>query len=359
MLKNIVLLLLPALLLGACKQSDTKRTVKLPHSIGRLGEVAVVGDDMVFQGSVKSGIDTVLSQTQPQLFNVESWFNVYDIRPDLFKSVAKSYHTIWVLKVQGDAFNTKAYLPHPYNILSDSLKNANDTAPVRLYLKKNVWAYPQQVLFIYAKSHMALYEFLVNNRESLLQRTLDMERENFAMKLESEKQDTISKFLSDNFGFSMAVPDKFRIAVLQGQNNNKFAWIRRETPNIGQSLLIYSVPYTNKNQLLTEEIVVRRDSIAKTYVPGELKGSYMATELEFPFLDTAINFKGSYAVEMHALWRMRGGLFMGGPFYSVTIADTAHSRLLTVEGFVYSPEYDKTQYIRELETIISTFKWTK
>ncbi len=345
------------LILSACGgKSNTSGKKSLPHSIGNMGELIVAADDKLFEGTMREALDSVLDVPQPYFFNIEGYFRVKDTRPALFKEVTKSYHTLWIVKVEGDNFDTRT-LPSPYDKLSDSLQKINDSIPVRTYLKKNIWAYPQQVLFIYAKSHAALYNFFVSNRKMLLSQTLKMEMESGVVKMEADRQDTISQFLGDKFGFSLAVPEKFRIAKYEeASNKRKFAWIRRETPNIGQSIIVYTQPYTDTLQLVPEEIVLSRDSVTEMHIPGGAEGSFMTTELSFPFYNNVMEFAGMYAVQMRALWRTEND-FMGGPFYSITMVDTKHKQLLTVEGFVYCPRYDKTQYIRQLEAIIKTFKW--
>lgn len=347
-----------ALLFTACgsKTNNTNKKPTLPHSIGNMGELIVAADGKLFEGTMREVLDSVLDVPQPYFFNVEGYFRIKDTRPALFQDVTKSFHTLWIVKVQGDEFDTRT-LPYPYNILSDSLSKINDSVPVRTYVKSNIWAYPQQALFIYAKSYKDLYEFLHQNRKTLLNQTLKMEMESHSLKMEGEAQDSITRFLESRFGFSMAVPQKFRVARYEETSGKrKFAWLRRETPNISQGIIIYTQPYTDTIQLVPEEIVLSRDSVTKLYIPGSLEGSYMSTELSFPFYSKIIDFDSMYAVQIRALWRTEND-FMGGPFYSVTMVDTKHKQLLTIEGFVYSPRYDKTQYIRQLEAIIKTFKW--
>ncbi len=360
-MKNPVTLIVSLLLLvglnscGEGKKIDKNRP-KLPNAIGHMGEIAIVGDGLLFEGTVREAFDSVFDIRQPYFFNDEGYFRIFDVRPEMFQSVYKSYSTLLIIKVQDDGFDTRKILPAPYNTLSDSLKKANDTAAIRLYTKKNIWAYPQQVVFLYAKNHEVLHRYLLDERKAILDLMLRTEAETFAVANKNERQDSIGKFIKQNFGFTMDVPTNFRVARYEEKGNGKFAWVRRETPHISQGLLIYTQTYTRKEQLGAEEMVLSRDSVVEKYIPGSVDGSYMTTEKAFPFATKAFEFNGKYSVELRALWKTEGE-FMGGPFYSITMIDEATSQLITVEGFVYSPRYDKTQYLRQMEVIVKSLSW--
>jgi len=43
---------------------------------------------------------------------------------------------------------------------------------------------------------------------------------------------------------------------------------------------------------------------------------------------------------------------MGGPFVSVSTLDAARKRVLTVEGYIYSPRNAKRNYLRQVEAMV-------
>ena len=47
---------------------------------------------------------------------------------------------------------------------------------------------------------------------------------------------------------------------------------------------------------------------------------------------------------------------MGGPFVSYAMVDEANGKFYYVEGFTFSPSKDQREIMRELETILSTFR---
>jgi hypothetical protein len=47
---------------------------------------------------------------------------------------------------------------------------------------------------------------------------------------------------------------------------------------------------------------------------------------------------------------------MGGPFVSLSTVDEERRELITVEGFVYAPQFNKRDYLRELEAIVFSLR---
>ena len=51
------------------------------------------------------------------------------------------------------------------------------------------------------------------------------------------------------------------------------------------------------------------------------------------------------------------GDFMGGPFLNYIIKDEKNNRMLFVDAFVYAPKYNKREYLRKMEAMVSTLKF--
>jgi hypothetical protein len=82
----------------------------------------------------------------------------------------------------------------------------------------------------------------------------------------------------------------------------------------------------------------------------------MTTEMQvFPIFRSYMLSK-KYTAELRGLWRVEGD-FMGGPFVSISQIDEQRNRIVTVEGYVYAPKYNKREYIRQLEAILYTIKF--
>ena len=101
--------------------------------------------------------------------------------------------------------------------------------------------------------------------------------------------------------------------------------------------------------------IAMRDSVMKTNMPGENDGSYMSTVVVYSPEFKEVTVRGKYCAELRGLWETKGDM-MGGPFVSRSFVDEVTQRVITVEGFVYAPQLDKRNMMRQLEAYISTAK---
>ena len=60
-------------------------------------------------------------------------------------------------------------------------------------------------------------------------------------------------------------------------------------------------------------------------------------------------------LEMRGLWASVRDK-MGGPFYSFTQLSSDSSNCITVDGFVYAPQEEKRDYLREVEAIVKSIQ---
>ena len=152
--------------------------------------------------------------------------------------------------------------------------------------------------------------------------------------------------------FSLRIPAEYKLA----KERENFVWIRNFTPEIDKNIVIYYTDYTSEEVFEDQGIFELRKDIANTYlVDIEDTTIYMTTETLVPLHTEKVNFNGKYAVETRGLWRLSDSS-LGGPFLSYVFVDEELNRLYYVEGYVASPGKNKRQSIRELETILWTFK---
>src|SRR5690606_20467333 len=116
--------------------------------------------------------------------------------------------------------------------------------------------------------------------------------------------------------------------------------------------------YESEYQFLPDSLIAWRNETAKNYLfedPGNPVSYLVTEEQNARVLSQQVNFNGHFAMEIRGLWRTNTST-MGGPFIGYGIADEPQGLIYYIEGFAYAPGTDKREFMRELETILWSFK---
>jgi hypothetical protein len=154
----------------------------------------------------------------------------------------------------------------------------------------------------------------------------------------------------------MKVPFGYQLVM----NNEEFLWVRQINPKDDKDIFISRKKYTSQEQFKSDSLISWRDEICQKYLYGdpERSDTYLVTETNVehkPVITKEISFHKKFAVEMRGLWRTNN-FVMGGPFLSYTLVDQPKGIIYYIEGFTFSPGKDQREIMRELETILYTFK---
>lgn len=319
------LFLLPLALMYSCGNTG----VTLPSVTGTQFEVLVVMNDTAWKDSAGIALDNVLSQYVDGLPQAEPNMDVHHCNQEQFTSVLMPTRNI---------------------VLTDIAEKYS--APKITY-GKDRWAAPQAFVKITAPSDTAFARIIKEKGQEILNFFIVMERERqmYFNKdyLDAKDQTAIEKM----FGIQIDIPQGISKATVK----KDFYWLTNDNPTIREDIVIYSYPYTDKNTFTKDFLIAKRDSVMKANIPGELKGSYMGTELKYAdpmFREITVN--GGYAAELRGLWRMMNGAAMGGPFYSQTRLDEIHQRVITIEAFVFAPGKNKRNPMRQMEAVVYSAK---
>ena len=136
-------------------------------------------------------------------------------------------------------------------------------------------------------------------------------------------------------------------------------WIRRETLEFSQAILIYTYDYKDTTDFNLNNILNMRNIYTQRHVPGTFDGTYMtvAADVIRP-VSQRIDFNGEFAVKTRGLWEVKGD-FMGGPFVNYSLVDKSGSRIVSLDAYVYAPKDKKRDFVRQLEAIIHTYEPVK
>lgn len=309
-------------------QSCTNSSEGLHKNItGKAYELLVVMSDEAWEDTTGNLLRKTLAQPMPALPQDEPLFDLVHIPKNAFQSIFRTTRNILEVTI------------------SPTVKEPGIT------FKDDVWAYPQATVSIKANNPMEFERIFTENKDKIMSYFLAAEKERMTMNYNRYYEKSVYNVLNEDFGITMKVPPGFQIAV---QKEN-FIWLRYETPDIAQGIIVYTFPYVSDSAFTLNYQLKVRDSILRQNVPGPVEGSFMTTEKRIEQEYNYLQHNKNYATEMRGLWRLIND-FMGGPYVSLAVLDAANQRVVVAYGYVYAPSKDKRNFIRQVEAMIYSLK---
>lgn len=297
--KALTLLAALALTLAGCRKTAEKAWV---NTQSQPYEVLLVGDK---DGTLRA----ILEQPVSGLPQPEPSFDVTSIRTAQLEDFAQRYRCI-VVRTDKDTFG----------------------------IALNRYARPQMVVYTN------------NNHANRLHRVLNhyeraMQLQHLKRVHNTKKEQEIAR----QFGFRMLIP----ATMTAGKQGKNFVWLSNNAAEGMQSLMIYTLRPVGENAVRAQ-----KDSVWKANIKGETDQMFMRS--------TAGSLTGSplgattrhpqWSIQQSAgLWEMEGDA-MGGPFKSWEIKRPDHGDMLCVDAFVYAPEKNKRNLMRQLDAVLYTIK---
>ena len=319
--------------LFSCVEDVKEKEIKKARSVGGTSEVLLITqNEDQWNGQMGQAVRDFFEQEQYGLPQPEKNFKVAHINTDAFNDMFKKHRNLIIAKIDRD------------------IKN-----PL-VETQKNWTSEPQFVIRITAPSEESWVRTFDSQKDGLKLIFDQNERERFQDFFRPTTDVKIVTQLKKKFGVSMNVPEGYFIGIDQ----DNFMWIRKETDVMSMAFMLYELPYKDTADLNPDNIIRVRDSIVKKYIPGPADGSYMTTDKEFltPTFKTLPNFPAGYAIETRGLWNVVGD-FMAGPFVSYSIVNPEQDKIVTAEGWVYYPNKDKRDLLRQQESILYSLRFVK
>ena len=316
MTKCLRLLLLTAIV-ALCSCSGGPQSL-LPKSGGRPYEVLLVASDR----RCAAVVDSVLTQDMPSLPQREPMFDVSLIDTTRFNQTTRLARCIVIVTVNPAVFTS-----------------------TRIRYEKNVWARPQLVVYVNTPSASQLSQYMAKAGHRLTSLLTRAEINTAISTLRAGSNRKAESSIRRMFGWDMRIPAEMKA----GKTGRNFIWLSDNRPDRMRNICVYSYSGTT---LDAHRALAARDSVMRLNIPGELDGMYMQTT---PGSVTAglTTEDGRTVMISRGLWEMRNDA-MGGPFVSYSVVDSANSRIIVAEAFVYAPGTNKRNLIRSAEAALYT-----
>lgn len=309
------------------------------EATGGDGELVLVNPDEPEDRIVADTVASVLGRDMPGLPRPEPYFDIIRVEEGKLGDDLKGHQRIIFVEVSEE----------------------KDHA-ARLAFGADQWAKGQLIFRLTGNDRDSLIRHFLDRSDRMMKRMQKKVREEHREAFEGEFSASIDEELRKEHGLSLKVPQGFEIK----KSAERFVWLERyrqltkdgRQRSLMEGIFIYYRPYEKEEQFDRERLLQVRDSVLKKHVPGPSDGSYMSTEDRYPDVAPVleeVELDGKYAAKLRGLWRVENDQ-MGGPFISLSTYHEATQRLITAEGFIYGPGFQKRDHIRNLEAMIYTLE---
>ncbi len=323
-LTSILPTLLMLLLASSC--GDTSLTRTLPNVTGSTGEVMVVMDRALWDGTAGAAVREYLGANLIGMPQPEPAFRLMPVNPDGFRDVYVAHRNVIIVKTD------------------------NEKSGTEVTFSRNRWAETQLVIDVTAPDTVALADAFRDNGEVIRKKINDAERERLTTWLTRSAGKERSRLTTDNGSWELLLPAGYKPDF----NRRGVMMISAETPTTTQSVIV-SVSDRRMSRMDCFELADLTEKVMSAEVSGPDPGSFMIIEKRAQTSCRSFRRDSTDYIEMRGLWTLEGG-FMGGPFISYAFIDKESSRPVVVTGFVYAPGDDKRELLRQVEALMYTLE---
>lgn len=302
------------------------KTIFTPTSSGRPYEVLIVMSNSMWDRPIGQALFTALDSDVPGLPQSERSFRITKVDPKHFNQTFKIFRNIIITDIAPTYTQTK------------------------LKYTRDVYASPQMIMTIQGPSEEDAAQYLQQYGQQVVDFFTKVEMNRQIRELKKKHNQLASQLVDSIFGCDIWIPTD-----LQSHKRGKdFLWVSTNRANADLNFVMYTYPYRDKRTFTLDYFVHKRDSVMQVNIPGECEGMYMETDTAH-VSSKNISIRGKYAQDVRGLWDVKNDI-MGGPFVSHAVVDEVNGRVVVVEGFVYSPDKLKRNYMRLMEAALYTLK---
>lgn len=291
---------------------------------GATNEVLVLMEDAEWEGTAGRALFDVLNSNARALPQPEPNFRILQLVPENFTSTFKMARNI--------------IIPEISNIYSYP----------RLAADIDKYAMGQVIMNIYAPDEESFAEFVTENRETIVDYFVQKELERTAQWLKNEAPNPQAR-VKQVFGINIHFP-RGLTSVSEHEN---FYWATNNAPRSRRDVVIYQFPYTTEAVFEKDSLIAIRDEVLGKHIEGSF-GSEMTTAAgSYPPDYRKMEVEGLFRAELRGLWEMTTDM-MGGPFVMHAFVNENTGMVVVVETFVYAPESNKRNLMRNMEATLYT-----
>ncbi len=355
-----VLALAAVLALSACGDVDYR-----PSAIGPASQITVVMDPAGWEGPLGAAVRAELAPAIGTLPAPEPLFELRHValrtQADLERVQAQK--NVVIAAPLSDSTNAASVLR---GALAPDTREAIESGRSVVASRSNLWRRDQQVFFLAADSAGRLVETVQNRGEALRDTFNLLARQRLYEEMfDRGRQPELEAQLMENHGFAVNAQHDYVVAADTSLTDSTgFVYLARVvSAQSWRRMMIWYKEDGDPATLTPQWIQATRDSLAQQWIQGSV-GGFSRIDYRRPLEVEEVDFLGRYGYEMRGLWHLvdvqeDGSLYQyggGGPFVTYAFYDQGQDRLYLIDGMVFAPDYDKREFLRQMEVIAYTFR---
>lgn len=322
-MKKLSLLFLISVFAVSCGDSSLTRT--LPNVTGTTGEVLVVMDKNLWDGGPGDAIRNNVAAYLVGMPQPERAFSLLQVPPAAFRDLFLAYRNVLMAEIDPDVKTP--------TLIKD----------------KDKWAETQVVMDIVAPDSASLRLAIIDKAEEIRKTINDAERSRLTAWLTEAAGKERCSFSDGDASYEILLPAGYKPDFVR----DGIMMISAETPSTTQSVIV-SVADRTEEAIDCISLANLTEMVTSAEVKGA-EGSFMVIYKDAPVSCRSFRRNNTDYIEMRGLWTLEGG-FMGGPFISYAYIDPHTLKAVVVTGFVYAPQEDKRELLRQVEALMYTVK---
>ncbi len=336
----------------SCSSDSMNQTFK-QNAGGAVGEIILVIDDGLWEGVVGEELKLTFRSSFPGLYRDEPLFTVRQVSPEKLTSTLKSVRNIIYVNTLDDNSGGSRIIRSNYT--GETIEMIKKDPDLYMQTSKDDFAIGQETLHLFGRTSAEMALNISENRNKLRDYFNVTERKYITKKMVVTKESSaIKESISSNMGLSLNLPLGYKV-VRQTEN---FMWFRDFDGKVDRNIYLQIKPYVSEADFSQENVLLWRDEIGKENLYGDPnnQNSFMITERRIPIAQRNVNFLNSkYSTESRGQWRTNNKS-MGGSFLSYVFNDKENKRIIYLEGFIYYPNEQHSDILREIEAVLWTFR---
>jgi hypothetical protein len=347
------LLVAGLIFLSACSEGDFR-----PDAVGAEGEIFVVMDTTLWRGPAGDAVRNEIGTYIPTLPAPEASFDLRQISLDSrsLDRIRASKNIVFVAPLT-DTSNVARFIR---SRLPEGGADIISAGGQVVASRPDLWRRNQRVFFIAAADTADLIRTLSQHGPAIRDTFNLVTRQRLTREMfRRGRQPDLENHLMEEHGFSVNIQHDYVIAT----DTTDFVWLRRTLSDTWRSLFVHYIEGADPGIITPQWIAATRDSLTREYIQGNL-GGWVEIDRRMPVESEEVDFRGRYGQELRGVWQMvgrdeTGNRFqfgMAGAFVTYAFYDQYTDRVYLIDGMIFAPNYDKREFLRQMEVIAYTFR---